>query len=234
MKILSITAAVLFAGIASSFGQGTIAVYEVSGYLTYTNNATYSSGSNGVYSTSGGLAAATANAYYYALLIQPATNGTISTINPLDPNYSVGMLATNFGPAGGIRGPGAGSGTAVTPWAAPTAGTYSSAANQDYYLLVGWSANLGSTWSAVSAELNSSSWTTNGFFGVSKLGLGYAGGGPNSLTAPNIFGTGVNAGGLTTGVTLYAVSAVPEPSTMALAALGGASLLLFRRRQSKK
>jgi len=47
---------------------------------------------------------------------------------------------------------------------------------------------------------------------------------PTTLAAGNVGYYGV--GGV--------VSAVPEPSTMALAALGGASLLLFRRRQSKK
>jgi hypothetical protein len=51
---------------------------------------------------------------------------------------------------------------------------------------------------------------------------------PDLSTAPSTF----NGSGMTAfGVTPITVAAVPEPSTMALAALGGASLLLFRRRK---
>jgi len=51
---------------------------------------------------------------------------------------------------------------------------------------------------------------------------------PSPGTPFNLFGTGT---GQVTGYTMNVVAPVPEPSTMALAALGGASLLLFRRRK---
>jgi len=62
-------------------------------------------------------------------------------------------------------------------------------------------------------------------FGVSAIGSGVAGGGANSLPPLPLFG-GVS--GLTQGFTLQGV---PEPTSMALAGLGAAALLIFRRRK---
>jgi len=219
----------------SVFAQGTISVYNISStFATTTNSTSYGSSLNGVYSTasaSGSGAAPTGlNAYYYALLVQSGAN-TVTSVNPTSASWSLGMMATNYLLAGGIRGAGGSAGSAVAGWAAPSGASYNStAATEDYYILIGWSANLGSTWSQVEGELASGQWIAAGQFGVSGLGLGSAGGGPNSLTAPNIFGTGVNPGGLTTGITLYSVT-VPEPTTMALTALGGAAMLLIRRKK---
>jgi len=51
---------------------------------------------------------------------------------------------------------------------------------------------------------------------------------PDTSTAPSTF----NGSGMTAfGVTPIAPAATPEPGTMALAAIGGASLLLFRRKK---
>lgn len=231
MKKTIATLVIAAASAASVMAQGKVEVYNIStAYLTYISSAAYSSGSNGVYSTAGSKTATTANGYYYALLVQPDTS-TITAMNPLDPNYTVGTMATNYLVAGGLSGAGATtSGQVINNWAAPTAGAYNSAPNEDYYLLVGWSANLGATWSTVESELSSGQWAATGYFGVSQLGVGYSGGGPNGLLAPDIFGTGTNPGGLTQGVTLYTVSA-PEPASMALIGLGGASMLLFRRKK---
>lgn len=232
MKKTIAAIAVAFIGAASAFAQGTIAVYNTSGtFATHTNSAQYSSSLNGVNNTSQGTAATGANAFYYALLVQSGAN-TVSTINPNDGTWSLGMMATNYLLSGGVRGTGGNGGAAVAGWPAPTGASYNTtAATEDYYILVGWSSNLGADWATVSGELQNNTWAAAGFFGVSALGLGSAGGGPNSLAAPNIFGTGVNAGGLASGITLYSVTPVPEPGTLALAALGGASLLLFRRRK---
>jgi len=233
MKKTLLTLAVVATSAASVFAQGKINIYNITtAYLTYTNSGAYQSSDNGVYNTTGGKATTAANGFYYALLVQPDTS-TITAINPLDPNYTLAAMATNYLVAGGLSAAGAGgtSGQTVANWAAPTGATYNTAPNQDYYLLVGWSASLGTTWSAVSAELAANNWAANGVFGVSQLGVGYAGGGPNSVTPPYIFGTGVNPGGLSQGVTLFSVTSAPEPASMALIGLGGASLLLFRRKK---
>ena len=230
MKKTILTLAIAAVASASALAQGTIAVYSTSGtFSTYTNSATYNSSLNGVDNTTQSKAGTTANSYYYALLFQTYT-GTLNTIDPTSGAWNFGGYATNYLVAGGIRGAGAGSGAPVTGWTAPTGAAYSSAA-ENYYLLVGWSSNLGSTWSSVESQLASGTWSAQGLFGTSALGYSYAGAGPSSLPAVNIFGVSGGApGGLANGITLY-VTPTPEPGTMALAALGGASLLLFRRRK---
>lgn len=108
----------------------------------------------------------------------------------------------------------------------------SSVAVGTYYVeIVGWSSNLGSSWTTVSAELTGNSgagnWTASGFFGWSASATAdfvTAGSSPGD----NTFGvTGVSNGSLV----LYAVSS-PEPTTLALAGLGGLSMLFLRRRKS--
>ena len=235
MKRILLAISVLAVAASSSFAQGTIQVYSTSAtFAIYTNNSTYTAALNGVYDTTGGKTAIAANGFYYALLFQPYNAG-LSTINPLSSTYALGMMATNLPVAGGIRGAGGATGSAVTGWDAPTDANYNTA-ERNNFLLVGWSASLGSSWLTVSNELSTGTWSANGFFGVSALGNAYAGAGSNTLPAVSVFSVTTGApGGLATGLTLYSVTAgggpVPEPSTMALAALGGASLLLFRRRK---
>jgi len=236
MKKTIITVSMLAAGVLASFGQGTIAVYSIaSGYANYTDPANYVSADNGAYVTTGtGVAktASTAGAYYYALLVQPYT-GSISTINPLDSNWAVGMMGTNFS-TGGIKGAGGSAGAAVTGLSTPGAAYNTTVAGtEDYFLLVGWSSNLGTSWTGtggVQSQLSSGNWAAQGYFGTSALGYAYGGGGANSLPAPSIYGVTTGApGGLTAGVTLYATP-TPEPSTIALAGMGIASLVALRRR----
>ena len=108
----------------------------------------------------------------------------------------------------------------------------------NYIILVGWSANLGTSWSAAQTALNTpatlAALTTPAYFGISAVGAITT---LSTLTSPgaNVFGaataqgTPIN-GSLNTQLYLVPTTPVPEPGTMALAALGGASLLLFRRR----
>jgi hypothetical protein len=96
-----------------------------------------------------------------------------------------------------------------------------------YFVIVGWSANLGTTLAQAEQAL-----TTPGDFGyigqsatTGALVAGNGGLDPN----PNLFG---GASPQTQAFTLGAFFVpVPEPGTLALAALGGASLLLFRRKK---
>jgi PEP-CTERM motif len=127
----------------------------------------------------------------------------------------VGSLIGNNGAApGGLTGPGTTAGIAVDL----AAGT-----GVDV-MLVGWSASLGSSWAQVLAQLNSNTWIAPGFFGETTVStmtpFATAGAGD-----PAVFTTMYANGSLV----LYAVP-VPEPTTIALASLGGLSLLAFRRR----
>jgi len=179
--------------------------------------------------------------YYYQLLIAPFgtfSSGTHSSTNPLASGWTSPSgygLATNFVGAGTLNGPGGTSGSGVNGWANGGPGATSDTQGTEMdFLLVGWSASLGNNWLTVSNLLAGgfSSNLTAGFFGVSQMGFGYPGGGGTPATGPeSLFGvTAGMPGGLASGFTLFAVP-VPEPSTMALAGLGGLSLLLFRRRK---
>jgi hypothetical protein len=210
-KILSIIAGVALA--TGAFAQGTVSFANNSGTLVTTNGGTI------------GNTATAAQGFYYALFIQSYTGSVTSDNNPLTGGWTfTGSYATNTAATTGGRFSG---GTAtVTGWAA-------GATNQ--FLVVGWSSNLGASWAAIASQVQNG-WTASGFYGASSTSFGSAGGGSQSLPTFSLFTTtGPNAQGnpIQTGFTLNAVSPVvtPEPTTLALAGLGGASLLLFRRRK---
>jgi len=96
-----------------------------------------------------------------------------------------------------------------------------------FYVVLGWSANEGTTWASIASVLGGSAWTTlganGGLFGYSTVGY------VTSATSPSpaqlLFGGAT--GLINTG---WDLNPVPEPSVLALAGLGGLSLLLLRRR----
>jgi len=134
-------------------------------------------------------------------------------------------MATNTSVAGRVTpvNPNAG---AQVPWSPGTT---------DSIMLAGWSANLGTTWAAVQAVLNSPSLlgavAGNAFFGLSNTGYITT---LSTSTSPGaaVFGTGATAQGLPifSLLTQLNLVVVPEPTTLALMALGGAALL-FRRKK---
>jgi hypothetical protein len=97
-----------------------------------------------------------------------------------------------------------------------------------FFEVAGWSASLGhdfnNSWVLADGSANPAI-TGAGFFGVSTINSGIAGGGAQSLPPQPIFGS-IGVPGFNLGPV-----GVPEPSTMALAGLGAAALLIFRRRK---
>jgi len=171
------------------------------GLVNFFNNPTtlISSGTAGNVAV---LAANNPGAYYFGLLTAAPGSGNFTFAN---------AYGTNLSAAGRFTG---GNGVAIAGWGAGV--------TMDYKI-AGWSKDLGATFNA--------SWLTTppatGFFGLSALGTGAAGGSTATGTLPNfnLFG----GSGLQSGFSM--ISAVPEPTSMALAGLGAAALLIFRRRK---
>jgi hypothetical protein len=99
--------------------------------------------------------------------------------------------------------------------------------NVNDFIVRGWSASAGATWAAALASWNNGQPTTAMYIGSSLIGNDIVLGG-GALPIPTLFGAGANQIG---GFNMALVPAVPEPSSMVLAGLGAASLLLFRRRK---
>jgi hypothetical protein len=91
-------------------------------------------------------------------------------------------------------------------------------------VIIGWSANIGSTITALQAWLAAPGVT--GWIGQSAVSGALTFGNGTSQPAVQVMGSSPAIGGFTLGEVT-----VPEPGTMALAALGGASLFLFRRKK---
>ena len=243
MKKLLTATLCLAAGTMLLQAQGLIKINQTGVVRT---NTAYSSFSGG--NETGGVNAAMPNLasgkiFYFQLLLAPMntfTANTHSSTNPLASGWyapTAYPLATNS-PVGAISGAGGASGAGVATWtpgdASATADTQGTEMD---FLLVGWSANLGTSWATVSGLLNNgfAGWSIpNAFFGVSQMGWGWPGGSGTPATAAQaLFGvTATMPGGLSTTVPfqLFQVN-VPEPSTIALAGLGGLAMLMLRRRK---
>lgn len=221
-KILTIAALTAF-GVAS-YAQGLVNLnYTGSTFLISTNTAGGVSGKvNG------------AGAYYFELLDSTSTSlaSSANQIYGNAQNFALWTDSTLLGQNGiGLNAgklTGASSGAAANWAPAQSAAAFGA---PDSYILVGWSANYGTTWSQVASLIQSGSLASGGYFGVSAIGVNVAGG--NGAGAVNIWGnqTGTQGYGLNSGFLLNQVVPAPEPTTIALGAIGGASLLFLRRRK---
>jgi hypothetical protein len=213
MKKTILSLGLVVAGAAAVNAQGLVEMYSVS--------PSFAVSTNGV--TVGKLAQSSVTAdgkYYFALLVDSTTP---TSSNPTTGGWTLAtsggaaFLGTNYVAAGSLAGLGNNKGAAVDGWAAGTS---------EYVELVGWSASLGTSYAQVAAEALTGLWASTGYYGVSSFGSVASGGiGSPASPANSIFGgTGIPSG--------FDLNAVPEPTTIALAGLGGLSLLAFRRKKA--
>jgi len=182
--------------------------------------------------------------FYYEILIRSFTGTLPTDLKAADGTWKdSGLAGTNHLTVFGRVAPGPTAlnvGNLVGWNATFNGGGPFTTSGTNYIMLVGWSANLGNSWLAVSnsiqgVENNNAGYFNNvagnSFFGESTIGWEN----PSTASASGIplMGAGANAGGqpilIAGGMTLYELP-VPEPATFALVGLGGLSLLLFRRR----
>jgi hypothetical protein len=214
---------------AAAFGQGVVNwTGAASSIIVQTNDTAYSSFTPSA-SVPNGTQGNTAPAYtyYYELLVSSAATPPTSAAG-LSSWLDTGLAAQNGASANGRI--------------LQLNGTASSAANNlpagstlnD--ILVGWSSNLGSTWAAASTKIQNWALNAPNVAGVAYFGLSSVG----SIEGIPSPGPGNQAFGANPGqilaqspnqIQLYALAPVPEPGTLALAAIGGASLLMFRRKK---
>jgi len=188
-----------------------------------------------------GLAAISSTAgtagYYFSLLYSTASNPTVGgSTNSFAGNstsyaWTSGftdstLIATNNSASAGRFAP-------VTSQVTANGETVSGLAGGSYgsFVIVGWSSNIGSTLASVETYLagNTGGVVGTGYFGESAISVPVQIGDGNKITTPGLTGTTT---GLIPGFTLGQVVVTPEPSTIALGAMGVASLLAFRRKKA--
>jgi hypothetical protein len=180
-----------------------------------------------------------AGAYYYALFASAANttiNGNSSAISGVNANYVFNNLAgwtlVGFGANSATAG-------AFTATSQGTTDGNQGAVNADgslsvsgisataQFVIVGWSANIGTTLASLESWYANPS--VNGFVGQSAISGALTLGNGGLIQTPQAMGTAPSVSGFLLGEVSGAP--VPEPATMALAALGGASLLMLRRKK---
>lgn len=222
MKKTIITIAAVVSGLVAAQAQGLVHFNNSNATLMSTNSA-----------VGGAATGVTTGTFYYALFA--AASGTTvggSTAAVIPTSSGIGTYVWDASNAGSWTEVALGLNTATAGrFASTTADSNANtalnglAAGTAYAMLVvGWSSSLGSTLSAMEAALASGS--ASGYVGESIVGTITPGNG-TSIPSSAVFGTGAPfINGFTLGAT-----PIPEPGTLALAALGGASLLLFRRKK---
>jgi hypothetical protein len=234
MKKILLTIVIAATTAGAAFAQGLVTFTTTAAAITAQTNATVYSplfGGGAANGTQGGTASATVSptgSYDYALLYESfsGSQATDLTLADLITDWTFsGFTATNSSTIDRLI---ANNVPATVPWASGVT---------DSIVLVGWSANLGTTWNGItnllaSIAANPSANTAVGdaFFGVSTTGYINP---STSLPSPQVFAGGADAAGLPINslLTQLYLLPTPEPGTMALTGLGALSMLLFRRRK---
>lgn len=100
------------------------------------------------------------------------------------------------------------------------------------FVVIGWSANIGSTLGLLESFVNGTSSVVDGYIGESAVSGLITPGNGTSLAVPALFGLSAPAlQGFTLGEYDYAV---PEPATIALGAMGALSIFALRRKTTVK
>jgi len=242
MKKLVLTSICTLAVAAGALAQGTVNWSINIGDFTYQTNSTQYSPLFGAGSTGGGAIGGAGTGLYYFELLSQAYTGNGGTVGggglaaqPATVSQLAGWSDTGLGGTNNVA-----NGRAVTVGGSSQAtpnGWVAGATNS--IMIVGWSANLGSTYAAALATLQlgqagiaAATGGNNAFFGESAVGYIQAGSGN---PGPTIFAA--NQNNTASGVPIFSPSTqlyllpVPEPSTIAMAAFGGLSLLALRRRK---
>jgi len=164
--------------------------------------------------SAGGVAmgGSSSNQFNFAVFLAPSSTAASSGL-------TAALTDPAFQSVAGVNANGATPGRLVTRSGLDVGGAAGSIVD---YVVRGWSANAGATWAEAMASYN------NGvpmYIGSSTIGNDLVLGG-GAIPSTALFGAGPNQ---VTGFNL--VQVIPEPTSMVLAGLGAASLLLFRRRE---
>ena len=226
--VLTTLAVVGLAALASA--QGTVQWTGVANALIAQTNGTVFSSfeaagtANQLTGGPGNTLGSGATQYYYELLVSSSSSTAPTTTAGLAAWSDTSLEAENGAAANGRI-------TQLNPSTDNVANNWAAGTSENV-ILVGWSANLGTTWSTVLNELQNwgADQIANAYFGVSSVGTLTSG-----TANPGVIVFGANAGQINNAAgspeQLDLLGTVPEPGTMALAAIGGASLLLFRRKK---
>ena len=247
MKKIAATIICAVAMTGAAFAQGYVNWGIPTGDITFETNATalsplFGGGSSGLTAGNGGTVGLTESAntgFYYALLTSTTVNSTDT--NVWDGTWT-GAAGFNGVDMSGHNTTGLSKGGVLPNTVNGQSGTgvqvnWANGTTQSV-VLVGWSANLGTSWVTVSNEL--ANWSTlastivgTSFFGETPIGtVNPAASAPgNNIFAASSAPTATGTPIFSLNTPLYLLP-VPEPTTIALAGLGGLSLLLFRRRKS--
>lgn len=239
MKKALFTLAAAVAAVASSYGQGYVVFGNQAGVTSVAVN------SAGALSTFTPTANTASPSYYYALFYATSSSATFNgssagvvgtptgdTVNSFVTGSSLftqdaGVLGVN-NTAGRTGG-----GFADSNPNNIANGTPVPAGTQDAFIVLGWSANIGSTIASVQSFLNGTdTGVTSGFIGQSPVGVVTLSPGGN-VAINNLFSSGTAGDKSIPGFDLGYVSApTPEPTSIALGVMGGLSLLALRRKKA--
>jgi len=187
MKKLVLTSLCTLAVATGAFAQGSVNWASISAaFLTAQINAQNSAFTGGTPTTTGGVVTGlTGSNFYYELLFTSYTGSAApapTSFASLSTWTDSGLEATNSNTAGRLTTIGQLAGNNITGFSSGGSATNS-------VMLVGWSANLGTTYATALANAQSLNFTGTGYFGESSVGYvqGFANGASPGVT---VFGNG--------------------------------------------